>query len=80
MEAGTGDAELGFERDIKPLFRESDREAMAWMFDLGSFDDVKTHASAILESVEEGTMPCDGAWPAEQVETFRRWMEAGTPA
>ena len=77
---GTDDAELGFERNIKPLFRESDREAMSWMFDLGSFEDVKTHAGAILEAVEEGTMPCDGAWPAEQVETFRRWMETGTPA
>jgi hypothetical protein len=80
MEAGTDDAKLGFEQDIKPLFRESDRDAMSWMLDLGSFEDVKTHAGAILEAVEEGTMPCDGAWPAERVETFRRWMEAGTPA
>jgi hypothetical protein len=22
-------------------------------------------------------MPCDGAWPAERVEVFRRWTESG---
>ena len=27
-----------------------------------------------------GTMPCDGAWPAERVAVFRRWIDAGTPA
>ena len=26
-----------------------------------------------------GTMPCDGAWPAERVEVFERWVEAGSP-
>jgi hypothetical protein len=25
-------------------------------------------------------MPCDGAWPAEKVEVFRRWTESGFPA
>jgi len=25
-------------------------------------------------------MPCDGAWPAEKVDTFRRWMDTGTTA
>lgn len=69
-----------FERDIKPLFREMDREAMESAFDLWEHEDVSDNAHAILTAVEGGGMPCDGAWPPEQVELFRRWVEAGTPA
>jgi hypothetical protein len=70
---------LGFEADIKPLFREKDRNAMKGAFDLWSLQDVTKHAQAILHEVSTGSMPCDGAWPPEQVETLRRWIEAGTP-
>jgi hypothetical protein len=70
----------GFARDIEPLFRSSDRSAMRWAFDLGTYQDVSTHAQAILERVSSGTMPCDGQWPEEQIALFRRWVEAGTPA
>jgi hypothetical protein len=24
-----------------------------------------------------GSMPCDGAWPAEQVAVFERWLATG---
>jgi hypothetical protein len=68
-----------FEDDIKPLFREGDRGAMRFAFDLWSVDDVSTHADAILAQLEAGTMPCDGAWPAERVAIFRQWIEAGKP-
>jgi hypothetical protein len=27
-----------------------------------------------------GTMPCDGAWPDEQIAAFQDWVKAGTPA
>jgi Ferritin-like len=70
---------MRFEGDIKPLFREGDRNAMRFAFDLWSPDDVSTHADAILGRLEAGTMPCDGAWPAERVAVFRRWIEAGKP-
>ena len=66
--------------DIKPLFRERDRDSMRFAFDLWSLDDVSTHADAILDRLEAGTMPCDGAWPAERVAVFRRWIDAGKPA
>ena len=72
--------DIGFERDVKPLFRESDRDAMEFAFDLWSHDDVRQHAEAILEQLEAGSMPCDDAWPPERVGLFRRWVEAGTPA
>lgn len=71
------DASLSFETDVKPLFRERDRRSMAFAFDLGSHRDVGEHADAILDRLEAGTMPCDGAWPAAQVELFRRWIAGG---
>ena len=74
------DEALHFEEDIKPLFRERDRDSMRFAFDLWSLDDVSTHVDAILDRLEAGTMPCDGAWPAERVAVFRRWIEAGKPA
>ena len=75
----TADDNVGFERDIKPLFRERDRASMQSIggFDLWSHADVSARASSILEVVEAGRMPCDGAWPPDKVELFRRWTEGG---
>jgi hypothetical protein len=69
-----------FQRDIRPLFREMDRDAMESAFDLWEQEDVSANAPAILTALEGGGMPCDGAWPPEQVELFRRWVDAGMPA
>ncbi len=74
------EGEMHFEEDVKPLFREGDRNAMRFAFDLWSLGDVSTHADAILDRLEAGTMPCDGAWPADRVSVFRRWIDAGKPA
>ena len=76
----TQDGPLSFARDIRPLFRESDRESMDFAFDLWDYHDVSAHAEDILERLTEGTMPCDEEWPEEQVARFRRWVEAGMPA
>jgi hypothetical protein len=70
---------LSFETHVKPLFRERDRESMRRAFDLWSYDDVTQHADAILDRLQAGTMPCDGAWPKAQVDLFRRWTEGGKP-
>jgi hypothetical protein len=71
---------ISFAQDIKPLFREGDRESMKWAFDLSSYDDVAADSDAILGKLRDGTMPCDGAWPEEQVDLFQRWVDAGSPA
>jgi len=70
--------ELSFTANIKPLFRETDREAMDWAFDLWRFEDVRDNAEAILEKLEAGEMPCDGSWPKEDIARFRNWVESGT--
>jgi CDGSH-type Zn-finger protein/truncated hemoglobin YjbI len=68
---------VSFAAHVKPLFREHDRQSMSFAFDLWSRDDDQAHAADILERLSNGTMPCDGAWPAEKVEVFRRWTESG---
>jgi hypothetical protein len=75
----TEDEPMHFEEHIKPMFRERDRDAMRFAFDLWSLEDVSTHADAILVRLQAGTMPCDGPWPAEQIAVLRRWIEAGKP-
>ena len=80
MDPPADNEQLSFATDIKRLFREHDRQSMAKAFDLWSVDDVRAHASAILTRLADGSMPCDGAWPAEQVQVFRRWVESGMPA
>jgi hypothetical protein len=68
---------MTFEHDIRPLFRERDREAMKRRFDLWSYDDVRVNAQRILGVLRAGRMPCDGAWPADRIDTFERWTETG---
>jgi hypothetical protein len=67
-----------FERDIRPMFREMDHDAMLKHIDLWSRSDVQAHQDAILERLRNGTMPCDGAWPPEQIAIFQRWMASGS--
>ena len=45
--------EISFDADIKPLFREKDRDSMRSAFDLWSYADVQTHAAAIAERLKE---------------------------
>jgi hypothetical protein len=76
----TDDKTLSYARDIRPLFRDSDRDSMAFAFDLWDYQDVCTYAHDILERLSEGSMPCDGEWQEDQITQFRKWVEAGMPA
>lgn len=76
---GEGDA-LSFARDIRPLFRQKDRDSMRRAFDLFDYSDVDAHADAIVGALRSGRMPCDGAWPAAQIETLQRWIDQGKSA
>jgi hypothetical protein len=69
--------QVSFAAHIKPLFRERDRRSMSFAFDLWSADDVRGHATDILKRLQDGSMPCDGAWPAARIEVFQRWAETG---
>jgi len=69
---------LSFERDVRPMFREKDRDSMLKHIDLWSYSDVRAHRDAILSRLGDGTMPCDGAWPPEHVAVFQRWIAGGS--
>jgi hypothetical protein len=71
---------LSFASDIAPLFRDSpDRDSMITFggFDLHRFEDVRDHADDIRDRLEDGSMPCDGSWPADRIATFRKWIDDG---
>src|SRR5437667_122504 len=56
-----------FARDIRSLFRDSDISRMQFAFDLSQYDDVKANADGIYDRLSDGSMPCDGPWPADRV-------------
>jgi hypothetical protein len=68
-----------YEQNIRPRCRDRDIRAMSFAFDLSSYEDVRTNAEAIYQRLAGGTMPCDGRWPAADVERFRAWIDNGSP-
>jgi hypothetical protein len=70
---------LSFAKDIRPLFRDDpDVSSMKdYGLDLSSYSHVKTKAQSIYATLVDGSMPCDGAWPAERIALFKKWMDEG---
>jgi hypothetical protein len=70
---------ISFANDIRPLFRTSDVSTMKDIsgLDLSKYEDVKQHANDIFHRTKEGDMPCDGPWPAANIEKFKQWMDGG---
>jgi hypothetical protein len=71
-----------FAHDIRPLFRERDRIAMEFAFDLWDHAEVRDNAEGIYDRIDDGSMPCDAAaaWAAERLALLRHWIDAGCPA
>jgi hypothetical protein len=68
---------VSFEREIRPLFRDEDVEAMLFAFDLRSYDDAREYAEEIYERLADGSMPCDHEWPEADVAKVRTWIDGG---
>ena len=74
-----------FEADIRPLFTDRDIRAMSKAFNLGSYNDVKTHASAIhdrIRGIGGAVMPPppprgEGPSPQSRIDLFAKWMAEG---
>ncbi|MCG6493857.1 hypothetical protein [Kitasatospora sp. A2-31] len=69
-----------YELHIRPLFRATDREHMAFSLDLWDYDSVVANADDVLARVDGAGMPPDdsgGPWPEEWIALFRRWHESG---
>jgi hypothetical protein len=68
-----------FANEVRPLFRDKDVQSMKFMFDLSSHSDVRDNAADILETVENGSMPCDQPWTPTQVSLLKTWIDEGCP-
>jgi hypothetical protein len=74
-----------FQEDILPLFTDRDIHAMSKAFNLGSYDDMKTHAAAIYDRIRGiggAVMPPppprgEGPWPQSRIDLFAKWMADG---
>jgi len=78
-----------YTEDIKPKFRPSDIRCMArqgillgdadWMCDASAAFGFDDHGNSrhVYEYLSEGTMPPDGAWPPDWLDTYRGWMADG---
>jgi hypothetical protein len=69
-----------FWKDIRPLFRPFDRNAMLFMGDLWDPTFVAQNAVKIYAAVAgklSMKMPCDGPWPEAQVSLFHEWIACG---
>lgn len=74
------DKEITFYQDIKPLFREKDRNCMYFSFDLYDYEAVCDKADEIYKRLTSGQMPPSGAggkWNQEKIDKFKKWMETG---
>jgi hypothetical protein len=73
-------AALGYDHDIKPLFRDRDVACMNprriplrdpnWMC-------VPANAALVYARLFNKTMPKDGPWPPERIAMFKQWMDEG---
>lgn len=79
MENNTDANTVSYAKDVRPLFTDIDLDHMSFMFDLGSYDDVKSNASDIYGAVSGGTMPPapEGPWTPDKVRTFKAWIDGG---
>ena len=76
-----------FETDIRPLFTPHDVQAMSKVFNLASYDDVKTHAAAIFDRIRGiggAVMPPppprgEGPWAQSRINLFAKWVADGCP-
>ena len=74
-----------FEADIRPLFTDRDIRAMSKAFNLGSYNNVKTHAGTIYDRIRGiggAVMPPppprgEGPWPQSRIDLFAKWMADG---
>ncbi|MFE6869527.1 hypothetical protein ACFVFS_23605 [Kitasatospora sp. NPDC057692] len=69
-----------FELHIRPLFRATDREHMAFSLNLWDYDSVVANIDDVIGRVDGGGMPPDdhsGPWPEEWVALLRRWKATG---
>ncbi len=68
---------LSFEKDIRPLFTDTDIDCMGYYVLLDDCEEVKAEAENIYSRLADKTMPPDDPWPDADIAKFRQWIDAG---
>ena len=68
---------LTFEKDIRPLFTDTDIDHMAFYAQLDDYEEVKAEAENIYSRLADKTMPPDDPWTDADIAKFRQWIDAG---
>jgi hypothetical protein len=69
---------LSFANDIRPLFRQLDRDSMTpFGLDLHSYHDVKANFDEIFRRLSDGSMPCDTEWSQDKKHMLKAWYQSG---
>ena len=71
---------VGYERDIRPLFREKDVSSMSMVVDLPSYNGVRANGDRILAKLSDRSMPLRRAFGGGAGRALRSWVDAGCPA
>ncbi len=65
-------------KTIRGYFRKTDIDCMKNQgLDLSDCASVASNASDIYTMLNSGQMPPDGKWPQNQIDDFKKWMDAG---
>jgi hypothetical protein len=74
---------VGFAKDIRPLFTQTDIDHMEYYCDLSNHEDVKANAAEILSRLEGEDGPvmppenAGGPWSPEKIALFKSWIAGG---
>jgi len=80
-----------YTNDIKPKFRAGDIGCMGsrrvpiklndadWMCDPGASFGFADHGNArrVYDRLADHSMPRDGAWPKDWIDTYKQWIDGG---
>ncbi|NET44492.1 MAG: hypothetical protein F6K15_22580 [Okeania sp. SIO2B3] len=69
---------VGYNVDIRPLFRDFDVETLQQLdgINLNDVENVRANAEKLREGLNRGSLPYDACWSDDQIELFNRWIES----
>ena len=70
---------VGYESDIRPLFREFDVEILQRLdgIDLDDVESVRVRGEELRERLHKGSLPYDACWSDDLINLFDCWLDGG---
>ncbi|NES04200.1 MAG: hypothetical protein F6K22_15975 [Okeania sp. SIO2F4] len=69
---------VGYNIDIRPLFRDFDVETLQQLdrINLDDVENVRANAEKLRERLNKGSLPYDACWSDDRIELFNRWIDS----